>query len=209
MNLVRFSHTLSFRSLFSAALLLVAALTLGGCAVSRQVAFNPADFSVAQHKGSAVVTGQVSVDTQNHGTLHPHFQPLILVPVNAYTTENVQRRFIGGEKLADSDKRILAYERNADTDRDGHFAFRNVPAGDYYIEGELPWYETYMSTDNDNIETRVYVAYFKYYFARITVKDGQTIQVTQFDQRNPERHTHYATGGSLFHPTPDADIFDI
>jgi len=209
MNRSRFSRTLPVRTLISGALLLVAALALGGCVVSRKVAFNPADFSGIQRKGTGVVSGQVSVDTQSHGTLHPHFQPLILVPVNAYTTENVQRRFIGGEKLAHSDKRILAYERDADTDQDGHFTFHNVPAGDYYIEGELPWLETYMSTDNDGIEERLYVAYFKYYFARVTVKDGQAVQVTQFDQRNPERHTHYATGGNLYHPTPNADIFDI
>jgi hypothetical protein len=209
MYLARFACPPAFRTLLSGFLLILAALALGGCAVGRQVAFNPADFSVMQRKGSAVISGQVSVDTQNHGTLHPHFQPIVLVPVNTYSTENVQRRYIGGEKLADADKRIVNYERINDTDRDGRFTFRNVPAGDYYIEGELPWLETYISTDDDGINYRYYVSYFKYYFARVTVKDGQAVQVTQFDQRNHERHTHYGTGGTLYHPPANADIFDI
>ena len=74
-------------------------MTLGGCVVGRQTAFNPADFGGMLRKGSGIVTGRVSVDTPNQGTIHPQFQPIILVPVNAYTTENVQRRFINGENL--------------------------------------------------------------------------------------------------------------
>jgi hypothetical protein len=40
------------------------------------------------------------------------------------------------------------------------------------------------------------------------VKDGQTTQVTQFDQRGHERHTHYATGGTLYHPPAGVEIFN-
>jgi hypothetical protein len=188
-------------------LLGVAAMMSGGCAVSRQTAFNPADFSGALRKGSGTVTGRVSVDTQNHGPIQPRYQPIILVPVNAYTTENVQRRFINGENLQVADKRLLQYERTTQTDADGRFTFRGVPAGDYYIEGELPWLISYMSTDDQGISERLYVSYFKYYFARVTVKEGQTVQVTQFDSRARERHTHYAIGGTTYHPPADVEIF--
>jgi len=54
----------------------------------------------------------------------------------------------------------------------------------------------------------MYVSYIKYYFARISVKDGQTTQVTQFGQRGRERHTRYATGGTLYHPPANVEIFD-
>ncbi len=204
MDLLCLLRTRAFHLLLGGAVLL-----LGGCAVGRQVAFNPADFRAVSHKGTAVVSGQVSVDTQNNGTLHPHFQPIVLVPVNGYSTENVQRRFLKGERLQSADPRIDQYSRTVETDRDGNFAFRGVPAGDYYLEGELPWLTTYVETDDQGINYRLYVRYFKYYFTRVTVKDGQAVRVTQFDQRSPERHTHYGVGGTTFHPPANVDIIEI
>lgn len=56
-------------------------MMLGGCVVSRQTAFNPAEFSGTTRQGTGVVTGRVSV-----GTIHPHSQPILLVPVTTYTT---------------------------------------------------------------------------------------------------------------------------
>ncbi len=179
-----------------------------GCVVSRQTAFNPADFSGMQRRGSGVITGQVSVDTSNAGTIHPHYQPIILVPVNAYTTENVQRRFINGENLHAADKRLDQYARTVDTDDGGNFAFRGVPSGEYYLEGEMPWTTSYMDTDDQGISERMHVSYFKYYYARVSVKDGQTVRVTQFDQRNRERHTHYATGGTLYRSPANVEDFE-
>jgi len=196
------------RATINALLLGSSLLALGGCVVGRQTPFNPAEFSGALRKGSGVVTGRVSVDTQNVGTIHPHFQPVLLVPVNTYTTENVQRRFVGGENLQKSDKRILQFERNAETDGNGNFTFRGVPAGEYYLEGELPWITSYLSTDDQGARERLYVAYFKYYFARVSVKDRQTAQVAQFDQRGHERHTHYATGDTLYHPPSGVEVFE-
>ncbi len=206
------SLIMNLSRLFRAAILFlqlgVTVIMLGGCTVGRQTAFDPAEFSGMTRKGTGVVTGQVSVDTQNHGTIHPHFQPIFLVPVTAYTTENVQRRFINGENLQAADKRLSQYERAANTDGDGHFTFRGVPAGEYYLEGEMPWITTYMSTDDQGISQQLYVSHFKYYFARASVKDGQTTRVTDFDQRNRERHTHYATGGTLYHPPANVEIFE-
>jgi len=72
----------------------------------------------------------------------------------------------------------------------------------------MPWLTTYMSTDDQGASERLYVNYFKYYFTRISVKDGQTTRVTQFDQRSRERHTHYATGGILYHPPANVEIFE-
>lgn len=186
----------------------IALLTLGGCVVGRQTAFNPADFSGMTRRGSGVVTGQVSVDTQNHGTIYPHFQPVFLLPVNACTTENVQRRFVNGENLAAADKRQGQFQRSVATDGDGNFTFRGVPTGEYYVEGDMPWLTTYVSTDDQGISERLYVSHFKYYFARIAVKDGQTTRVAQFDQSTRERHTHYATGGTLYHPAANVEIFE-
>ncbi|WP_131989558.1 hypothetical protein [Chthoniobacter flavus] len=179
-----------------------------GCVVGRQTAFNPADFGGMTRKGTGVVTGQVSVDTQNHGTIYPHFQQILLVPVNAYTTENVQRRFINGENLRAADKRLSQYEWAVNTDGDGNFSFRGIPAGEYYLKGDMPWITTYVSTDDQGISQRLYVSHFKYYFTRITVKDGQTARATQFDQRSRERQTHYAVGGTLYHPPPNVEIFE-
>lgn len=186
----------------------IALLTFSGCVVGRQTAFNPADFSGMTRHGSGVITGRVSVETQNHGTIHPHFQPIFLLPVNAYTTENVRRRFIKGENLQAADKRQSQYQRSVDTDDDGNFTFRGVPSGEYYLEGEMPWLTTYVSTDDQGISERLYVSYFKYYFIGISVKDGQTTRVRRFDQRGRERHTHYATGGTLYHPLANVEIFE-
>ncbi len=197
-----------FRATILSLLLGTALMTLGGCVVGRQTAFNPADFSGMVRKGAGVVTGRVSVDTQNQGTIHPHFQQIVLVPVNAYTAENVQRRFINGENLHAADKRLFQYARSVDTDGGGNFSFRGVPSGEYYLEGEMPWITSYVDTDDQGFDETMHVNHFKYYFARISVRDDQTTQVTQFDQRSRERHTHYATGGTTYRPPANVEIFE-
>ncbi|HEY4813623.1 MAG TPA: hypothetical protein VIH58_03050, partial [Chthoniobacterales bacterium] len=69
---------------------------LTGCTQSRQTQFNEADFIAAAARGSGAVTGQVYLMLDNT-KLTADQEIVALAPVNAYTTENIRRHFLGGE----------------------------------------------------------------------------------------------------------------
>jgi len=171
---------------------------LTGCAVSRTVPFNEADFTHALKNGTSTVTGQAYVITKDGTTYYADHQVVVLAPVNAYTTENIRRRFVNGENLRSADPRIDKYLRSAMTDATGHFVIRGVPAGEYYVDGAVPWVTSYNDVDSDGISTVMHVNHEKLYFTRISLKGGQTMHITKWDQRNPVYDSFYAYGGTLW-----------
>lgn len=175
-------------------------MALGGCAVSREVPFNPADFARSAAPGSGKVTGQVYAILRNGRSLTADGEPVVVAPVNAYTTENIQRRYIGGEHLRSADSRIDQYLHTGTTDRDGNFTVRGIPPGEYYVESEVTWTTSRLETDNDGIESNMHVDHEKLVFSRITIRNGQVVRVTAWNQSNPVHDSFYSYGGSLVRP---------
>ena len=104
----------------------------------RQVAFNEAAFAAYGGPGTASVTGQLICTYQ--GEDYPgQGTPVTLLPVTAYTKEMIDRELGDGVTLVASDPRLKKYLRITRTDDQGHFAFRQVPAGEYFIAGEATW----------------------------------------------------------------------
>jgi hypothetical protein len=85
--------------------LILFASLLTGCTESRQTQFNEADFIAASARGSGVVTREVYLMLGNTKVTADR-EVVVLAPVNSYTTENVRRRFLGGENLQSADNRI-------------------------------------------------------------------------------------------------------
>jgi len=100
-----------------------------------QVAFNEAALAGYAAAGTASVTGQLICTYE--GEDHPgQGNPVTLLPVTAYTKEMIDRELGDGVTLVPSDPRLKKYLRFTRTDDQGNFAFRQVPAGEYFIAGE-------------------------------------------------------------------------
>jgi hypothetical protein len=171
---------------------------LTGCAATRQVAFTEADFTRALAHGTGVVAGRAYVIDRDHSRLYASRQYVDITPVNAYTTENIQRRFIHGEKLRSAPAAIDKYDRTTTADAEGNFVLRGIPPGDYYLRFEVPWTSSYPGVDDGGNNVTWHVNHSKLAYARISVKNGQTVRVTTFDQRNPQHDGIFAYSGNLF-----------
>jgi len=125
---------------------------------------------------------------------------VVLAPVNAYTTENVRRRFLGGENLPSADNRIDKYLHDTTTDVDGRFSITGVPPGDYYLESEITWTTQNLETDEDQRHYYMYRDHQKLVFARLSVKGNQTIRVSDWNQNSPIQGAGYSYGGTVEHP---------
>jgi hypothetical protein len=165
-------HFLSARlTVASLALALLASCALSGFATSqRLVPFNEAEFAAYRGSGSGSVTGQLSV-TSSDGVVHagsagqgPNSIHVTLLPVTAYTREMVEREIGDGENLGSSDPRFQKYARLTTTDTNGNFAFRQIPAGEYFVCGLGQW-----TASGD----------FQYQWAceRVRVGKGETVRI--------------------------------
>lgn len=179
---------------------LVALLWLAACTASRQVAFNEADFAATAGHGSGTISGRVFAVLDGDRTVGAGHDVVALAPVNAYTAENIQRRFVNGENLRSADRRIDKYARGTTTDGDGNFVIRGIPAGDYFVQTEVSWTTQHRETDNDGIEENMNVDHHKLIYARVSLKNGQTARVTSWNQSGPVHDAIYAYGGNLSRP---------
>ncbi len=187
----------SLRAVAGAGLL---ASALCSCAATRQVQFNEADFAATAGRGAGVVSGRAYALLDGGRTIAANGEVIVLAPVNAYTTENIQRRFQRGENLRSADQRIDKYLRSAVSDGQGNFVIRGVPSGDYYVEAKVGWTTQHEETDNDGIEEMMNVDHDKLIYARVSIKNGQSARVTSWNQDSPVHDAFYAYGGTLSHP---------
>jgi hypothetical protein len=162
---------------------LLAALLFSACEgppQPRQTPFNEADFAKTRGAGSGSITGQGYIVMKND-SIRFLDTSIDLVPVNAYTTEIIQRRLIEGHNLLPADPRYRQYVRSAPADDHGRFAFHNLPSGDYYLGSSVDWRDWSWFTDNDNNMYKVWSNYAVPIYAQVTVKNGQTVRVTDWN----------------------------
>jgi hypothetical protein len=180
-------------------LLIIFVSLLTGCTESRQTRFNEADFITAAARGSGVVTGQVYLMLDNQ-KLTADREGVALAPVNAYTTENIRRRYLGGENLQSADNRIDKYVHGTTTDADGRFSITGIPPGDYYLESEITWTTQNLETDEDQRHYYMYRDHQKLVFVQLSVKDNQTNRVSEWNQNSPIQDAGSTYGGLVMHP---------
>ena len=167
------------------AAILSAALFFSSCAapiVPRQAPYNEADFARTGGAGSGAVTGQVFITMTNHTTRVGAGVVLVLLPVNAYTTETIQRKYEGGENLADGDPRYYKHVRAVRSDGQGYFAFRQIPPGDYYVGGTVMWSHWIWNVDGEGVMSKVTITRSTKIYARVSVGNGSSVKVTQWIQ---------------------------
>jgi hypothetical protein len=164
-----------------------------GCTASHQVAFDESAFKGSNGSGSATVTGRAYA--VYGGNKHPSNKEAVeLLPVNAYTTEIVQASLLTGHPMQ-SDPRLAKYRRSAASDSSGNFAIHHVPAGEYYVMSVAEWEHHYEMENADDTGTdKVTADYKKPIFARISVRIGETVRVSQWNQECPDIGLPFAHG---------------
>ena len=131
---------------------LILTISLSACALAgggtapRRVLFEESAFAGYGSAGSATVSGKLVVASSNgrvhladdgneedriDGTL------ITLLPVAPYTREMVDRELGDGEYLTPSDPRFKKYVRLTRTDAEGNFVFKQIPAGEYFVTGQV------------------------------------------------------------------------
>lgn len=145
----------------------------GGGRAPRRVPFEESAFAGYGSAGSATVSGKLVV-TSSNGRVHLAHDGneedridgtvVTLLPVAAYTREMVDRELGAGEYLVSSDPRFHKYVRLTRTDAEGNFVFKQIPAGEYFVTGQVKG----SSLDD-----------FSYRWAceRIKVGNGQSVKI--------------------------------
>jgi len=170
-----------------------------GCTESRQTPFNEAEFSGTTGPGTGVVTGRAYVLFED-GNAPIKGDTVLLAPVTNYTTEAIQREYVKGQKLEPADPRLTKYVRAANTDADGNFVIRDITPGEYYVAGELDWTSSQLDTDDNGIQTLMYTDHSQRIFARVSVRNNQTVQILEWNQLSPTRESFYSYGGTFTRP---------
>jgi len=158
---------------------LILAICLPSCALAgggrapRRVPFEESAFAGYGSAGSATVSGKLVV-TSSNGTVHLADDGneedriagtfITLLPVAAYTREMVDRELGDGECLAPSDPRFQKYVRLTRTDAEGNFVFKQIPAGEYFVTGQVK------GNSLDDFS-------YRWAFERIKVRKGQSVKI--------------------------------
>jgi hypothetical protein len=165
--------------------ILPATFFLCSCAapvVPRRVPFNEADFTRLPATGSGSVTGQVFVTMTDNTVKIGSNAEVTLLPVNPYTTETIQRKYLRRENLADGDPHYYHYLHSTTSDDQGDFALHQIPPGDYYVGTNVVWSHWIWNTDSEGVMTKSTIAYRTMIYTRISVQNGQTVKVTVWNQ---------------------------
>lgn len=153
-----------------------------GPLVERRTPFNEADFAGTNRSGAGSVVGHAFVTLTDRSMRTGKNEVVVLLPVNAYTRETIERRYIGGENLVSGDPRYDKYVRSATMDNQGNFAFHGIPPGEYYVGTDVRWSNTYFMNDSDGILQKNTVPHMTMIYARISVRNGQRVNVTNWSQ---------------------------
>ena len=118
----------------------------------------PGSWSSNQANGAVHLAHDGNDEDRIDGTV------ITLLPVTAYTREMVNRELGDGEHLAASDPRLKKYVRRTRTDAEGNFVFERVPAGEYFVTGQVK------GNSQDDFS-------YRWACEQVTVGKGQSIRI--------------------------------
>lgn len=119
--------------------------------VARQVAFPAEEYAALDKRGSAVISGQLTIG----GRPVPN-AGISVAPVTTYSAEAAAQA-LAGRAVEPADPRARAYTHTTRTDGNGGFRLDGLPAGEFYLSGSGP--------DPSSGETRVVIR-------QVTLRNG-------------------------------------
>lgn len=115
------------------------ALTLIGCASVTRIPFPENEYSQLQKEGSAIVKGQVFMKTRGGNVKYGAGEEILLNPVTSYSKQWFEVNYLGKRVMSAQDPRQKDYIKTTLADGEGRFIFKKVPAGRYYVVGNVTW----------------------------------------------------------------------
>jgi hypothetical protein len=123
------------------------AASLIGCAVpftnpqepARRMAFPETEYLALPKTGNATIRGQAFLTTKGGDVKVAAGKRVLLNPVTSYSLEWYERSYVPSRRMEEADPKLDAYIRTQIADSGGRFAFKNVPAGEYFITTTITW----------------------------------------------------------------------
>ena len=142
--------------------------TLVGCATPvpqepiQRPPFPEQEYAALEKTGTAVVTGQAFLKTLGGDVKTAAGETVYLNPVTSYSTHAYTASVGTTRPMAQPDPRLFQYMKSVTADGTGRFAFKNVPAGDYYVVTQVTWqapvgYQGALRTQGGVVHKRVSV----------------------------------------------------
>lgn len=118
---------------------LIATAAIAGCSRSYYMAtpFNESEFIPYLGYGTSTIQGQAFLKTRGGQVRYAAGNTITLIPVTQYSREVWNASSYG--RVTNIDERWYIYVRKATADGFGNFEFKNIPAGEYYIECSIFW----------------------------------------------------------------------
>lgn len=123
----------------------ISLLLLTGCAapIQHETAarreFPEGEYVTLAKTGKAIVRGQAFLKTRGGDVKTAAGNEVTLNPVTSYSTDWYNNNYLRGIRMDPPDNRIFQYIRTTIADGNGHFSFKNVPGGEYYITTKVTW----------------------------------------------------------------------
>ncbi|MBP5160498.1 MAG: hypothetical protein ILP11_00370 [Alphaproteobacteria bacterium] len=106
-------------------------------AAPRKAKFVAEEYAPYQKKGEAIIAGKVCLTLEDNTEKCFPNSRVIINPVTSYSQEWYTRGWAGTEYLEEADPRVTPTNLIQITDEKGAFAFKNLPAGAYYVGAEV------------------------------------------------------------------------
>jgi len=120
--------------------ILFATALLASCAQNK-VAFGkfPAsEYEALPKDGTSVIQGQLFLRTRGGDVKYGAGSEILLIPATSYSAV-LYRAVKANQPLEEADPRVREYTRRTQADGSGNFSYKRVPAGKYYIGGNVVW----------------------------------------------------------------------
>ena len=127
------------KSAYACALMVV----LGGC-VAHAPIVNLGAFPAAEHEalatsGDSSVSGQLFLRTVGGDVKYGAGSQVVLWPATSYTSR-FYAAHIANNRVTPLSQELKKFSRFTQADGEGRFVFKHLPAGKYYVGGEVIWH---------------------------------------------------------------------
>jgi hypothetical protein len=120
---------------------LVITAVFAGCVPPRTyqmvTPFDESEFAPYAGDGTSTIQGQAFLKTRGGEVRYAAGNTVSLIPVTSYSSE-IWRASLAGFRTT-TDPRFDTYIRRVIADGFGNFEFKNIPAGEYYLECPIFW----------------------------------------------------------------------
>lgn len=110
------------------------AIIMTGKKVGR-IPFPMPEYNRLEREGSTVVEGNVYIKGKEDKLFLAKSAKIYLNPVTSYSDQWYSEVYLYGNTMAAADKRLYNHLKFTMSDKNGKFAFHNIPKGEYYITG--------------------------------------------------------------------------